>query len=200
MQSIQDMDDNVSRRKSSEVIWNVPNVLTMLRLALIPFFLFFLLSVSYRFTWAPFILFALAGITDHLDGEIARRHGLITDFGKIWDPIADKALTLGAFAALSFLGVLPWWFTVVVAVREFGITYMRKLLLAKDVVVAANFSGKLKTTLQMMLIAFLVVPWGSFIDFSGFPYVLAYWFLLVATLFMTLYSGLGYVLAALKSR
>ncbi|EEH63998.1 CDP-diacylglycerol--glycerol-3-phosphate 3-phosphatidyltransferase [Gleimia coleocanis DSM 15436] len=198
MQSIKEMDNNVSKRKAQEVIFNVPNVLTIIRLVLIPVFIYYLLQTDTRSLWIAFVVFALASMTDYVDGEIARRWALITDFGKIWDPIADKALTLGAFATLSYLGWLPWWFTIIVAVREFGITYMRKRLLERGIVVAANFSGKLKTTFQMMLIAFLVVPWASFTDVSGTWYSVTYWALVGITLFMTLYSGVGYLMPLFK--
>lgn len=187
------MDNNVSKRKASEVIFNVPNILTIVRLVLIPFFIYFLLRSDTTSLWIAFGIFFVASVTDYIDGEVARRWELITDFGKIWDPIADKALTLGAFATLSYLGWLPWWFTVIVAAREFYITWLRKRLLERGVVVSANMSGKLKTTLQMFLIAFLIVPWGSFIDISGTGYQVVYWTMVLSTLALTLYSGWSYV-------
>lgn len=193
MQSIKEMDNNVSKRKAQEVILNVPNILTIIRLILIPFFIYFLLQTDPRSLWIAFFVFFAAGMTDYIDGEVARRWGLVTDFGKIWDPIADKALTLGAFVTLSYLEWLPWWFTVIVAAREFYITWLRKRLLARGVVVSANFSGKSKTMLQMMLIAFLVVPWASFMDVSGSIYWGVYWTLVISTLVLTLYSGWSYL-------
>ncbi|MCS4484230.1 CDP-diacylglycerol--glycerol-3-phosphate 3-phosphatidyltransferase [Gleimia sp. 6138-11-ORH1] len=193
MQSIKEMDNNVSKRKAHEVILNVPNILTIIRLVLIPFLIYFLLQTGTRSMWIAFGIFAAASMTDYIDGEVARRWGLITDFGKIWDPIADKALTLGAFATLSYMGLLPWWFTVIVAAREFYITWLRKRLLARGVVVSANFSGKAKTMLQMMLIAFLIVPWGSFVDITGVIYPIVYWTMVIATLALTLYSGWSYL-------
>lgn len=187
------MDNNVSKRKASEVIFNVPNILTIVRLVLIPFFIYFLLRSDTTSLWIAFGIFFVASVTDYIDGEVARRWELITDFGKIWDPIADKALTLGAFATLSYLGWLPWWFTVIVAAREFYITWLRKRLLERGIVVSANMSGKLKTTLQMFLIAFLIVPWASFVDVSGPAYQVVYWLMVMSTLALTLYSGWSYV-------
>jgi phosphatidylglycerophosphate synthase len=102
--------------------WNIANILTVLRLALVPFFVvcLFLPGTGWRVT--ALAVFAVASITDHLDGELARRYGLITDFGKIADPIADKALTGAAMVCLSILGELPWWVTGVILGRELGIT------------------------------------------------------------------------------
>lgn len=193
MQSLKEMDNNVSKRKAAEVIFNVPNILTIIRLILIPFFIYYLLRSDVTSLWVAFGFFFVASLTDYIDGEVARRWELITDFGKIWDPIADKALTLGAFTTLSYLGWLPWWFTVVVAIREFYITWLRKRLLNRGIVVSANMSGKLKTTLQMFLIAFLIVPWHAFIDISGNGYLLVYWTMVFSTLGLTLYSGWSYV-------
>ena len=116
------MDDNVSRVHEGENIWNLPNVLTMVRLVLVPIFIILVLNGSVGAMWAALVVFVVAAFTDLYDGKIARERGIVTDWGKIWDPIADKALTLGAFVVLSIAGLVPWWFTVVVAARELGIT------------------------------------------------------------------------------
>src|SRR5690348_16079048 len=105
--------------------WNIANVLTVLRLVLVPFFAVCLFLPGTGWRVAALVVFAVASITDHLDGELARRYGLITDFGKIADPIADKALTGAALVCLSILGELPWWVTVLILVRELGITVLR---------------------------------------------------------------------------
>ena len=117
---------------SSPGIWNLPNILTMLRIALVPFFVWFLLadapglrSESGLWRWAAVAAFAVAIYTDKLDGDIARSRGLITNFGKIADPIADKLLIGSALVMLSVLGELPWWVTIVILVREWGITALR---------------------------------------------------------------------------
>ena len=134
------MDDNVSTidREHSASPYNLPNALTVLRLVLVPVFIVLMLQSSVGAHWWALVVFVVAAITDHLDGRIARSRNLITDFGKIADPIADKALTLGAFIMLSIAGLLPWWVTVLIAIRELGITWLRAVLLKRGIVVAAN--------------------------------------------------------------
>lgn len=200
-----EMDDNVSQAHTGENIWNLPNVLTMIRLVLVPVFILLLLNGSIGAQWAAFIVFIVASLTDLFDGKIARSRNLITDWGKIRDPIADKALTLGAFVTLSVTGVLPWWFTVIVAFRELGITWMRSRLLKKGIVVAANSGGKLKTVSQMTLILFLVFPWDAVLGmeialFNSIPLVVIRWILIVVAFVLTVWSGLQYVIAAVKMK
>ena len=110
---------------------NPANGLTLLRLVLVPVFAWILLSHPHDLWWrlGSTALFGLAIATDALDGRIARKYNLITDFGKLWDSIADKALTGMAFIGLSILGELPWWITVLVLAREWGITWMRVAML-----------------------------------------------------------------------
>ena len=125
--------------------WNVPNALTTLRILMVPFFGWALLvdgGQSPEWRWVAYALFVLAMITDKVDGDLARKHGLITDFGKIADPIADKALTGMAFVGLSIVGDLWWWVTIVVLVREWGITFMRFWLIRHGVVMPAGRGGK----------------------------------------------------------
>lgn len=197
------MDDNVSRVHEGENIWNLPNVLTMIRLVLVPVFIILILNGSVGAMWAALVVFIVAAFTDLFDGKLARERGLVTDWGKIWDPIADKALTLGAFVVLSVAGLVPWWFTVIVAVRELGITWMRSRLLKRGVVVAANSGGKAKTVSQMLLIVFLVFPWdgvlgvsNALFDVTGLAVIR--WILLAIALFLTVWSGMQYVIAAMK--
>jgi CDP-diacylglycerol---glycerol-3-phosphate 3-phosphatidyltransferase len=148
----------------SEVVssdnWNLPNVLTCLRILIVPFFGFALLqdggdSVAWRCVAA--VLFTVAMITDKVDGDIARSRGLVTNFGKIADPIADKALTGMAFIGLSIVGDIWWWVTIVVLVREWSVTLLR-LSILKRVVVPAAQSGKVKTALQAVALAGLCLP------------------------------------------
>ena len=197
------MDDNVSRVHEGENIWNLPNVLTMIRLVLVPVFIILILNGSVGAMWAALVVFIVAAFTDLFDGKLARERGLVTDWGKIWDPIADKALTLGAFVVLSVAGLVPWWFTVIVAVRELGITWMRSRLLKRGIVVAANSGGKAKTVSQMLLIVFLVFPWdgvlgvsNALFDVTGLAVIR--WILLAIALFLTVWSGMQYVIAAMK--
>ena len=139
---------------------NVPNVLTTLRIVMVPFFGWALLhdggdSVTWRLI--AFGLFVLAMITDKVDGDIARARGLVTNFGKIADPIADKAITGMAFIGLSVVGDIWWWVTIVVLLREWSVTLLR-LSVLKHVVIAASGSGKLKTGLQAVALSVLCLP------------------------------------------
>ena len=130
--------------------WNLPNALTMLRILLVPMFLWLLLSEagdSAPHRWWAAAVFALASLTDWLDGDLARRRQLVTTFGKVADPIADKALMGSALIGLSLLGELPWWVTVVILIRELGITVLRFWVIRQGVI-AASKGGKLKTTVQ----------------------------------------------------
>ena len=130
--------------------WNVANALTALRLALVPVFGWLLLGEPGGSTGGRLVaaaVFVVAGLTDRFDGELARRRGLVTDLGKIADPIADKALIGTALVGLSLLGELPWWVTVVVLVREIGITLLRFAVIRRAVMPAGR-GGKVKTALQ----------------------------------------------------
>ena len=140
--------------------WNIANVLTVLRIAMVPLFGWALLhdggdSATWR--WVAFALFAVAMVTDKIDGDLARKHNLITDFGKIADPIADKAITGMAFIGLSLVGDIWWWVTIVVLLREWSVTLLR-LSIMKHVVLAANKSGKLKTVLQTVALCGFILP------------------------------------------
>ena len=154
------MNDNVSRVQARRVSnLNVANALTVTRIVLVPVFVYLALRPSYLERLLAFVVFAIAAITDKLDGHLARSRGLITDFGRIVDPIADKALTLSAFALLSWQSLLPWWVTIVIAVRELGITWLRAAFLRRGVVVAAAYAGKVKTLLQILALGTLLIPW-----------------------------------------
>jgi CDP-diacylglycerol---glycerol-3-phosphate 3-phosphatidyltransferase len=140
--------------------WNLPNVLTGLRILIVPFFGVALLhdggdSIVWRAVAA--LLFAAAMVTDKIDGDIARARGLVTNFGKIADPIADKALTGMAFVGLSIVGDIWWWVTILVLLREWTVTLLR-LSILKRVVVAAAYSGKVKTVLQAVALTALSLP------------------------------------------
>lgn len=169
---------------------NIPNALTVLRIALVPVFAWMLLSHPDDLIWrlGSTAVFGVAILTDALDGRIARKYNLITDFGKIWDSIADKTLTGMAFVSLSILGELPWWITVLVLVREWGITWMRVAML-KYGVMAANRGGKLKTVLQSIaLLIFL----------PGLPLMPLWlqviaWVVMAAAVLITLVSALDYI-------
>jgi CDP-diacylglycerol--glycerol-3-phosphate 3-phosphatidyltransferase len=139
---------------------NLPNVLTTLRIVMVPFFAWALLhdggdSITWRLV--AFGIFVAAMITDKVDGDIARARGLVTNFGKIADPIADKAITGMAFIGLSIVGDIWWWVTIVVLVREWSVTLLR-LSILKKVVIAAAGLGKLKTTFQAIALSALCLP------------------------------------------
>ncbi len=140
--------------------WNVPNVLTTLRIVLVPFFGWALLvdggdSILWRsIAW---LVFVVAMITDKIDGDLARKHNLVTNFGKIADPIADKAITGMALVGLSVVGDVWWWVTIVVLLREWSVTLLRLSILRKVVIAAADL-GKLKTTFQAIALGTLCLP------------------------------------------
>ena len=175
--------------------WNVANALTLVRLALVPVFVWLLLreggeDVASRI--AACAVFSVAMVTDKLDGDIARRRGLVTDFGKIADPIADKALTGGAFISLSLLGELPWWVTVVVLTREIGVTLLRFVVLRYGVIPASR-GGKLKTGLQALAIGLFVLPLPAAFDLLENT-------VMGAAVVVTLVTGVDYVVQAVRLR
>ncbi|WP_309107184.1 CDP-diacylglycerol--glycerol-3-phosphate 3-phosphatidyltransferase [Arthrobacter sp.] len=183
---------------SSSGIWNLPNILTMLRIALVPFFVWFLAAdnSSHGFwRWAAVVAFAVAIYTDKLDGDIARSRGLVTDFGKIADPIADKLLIGSALVMLSILNELPWWITILILVREWGITALRFFVIRYGVIPASR-GGKLKTVVQTLAIFLYVIPLASLAPWLGF---LALGVMLVAVV-ITVWTGVQYVVEALKLR
>ena len=140
--------------------WNVPNALTTFRILMVPVFGWALLQEggdSTTWRWIATGIFALAMVTDKIDGDLARKHNLVTDFGKIADPIADKAITGMAFIGLSVVGDVWWWVTVVVLLREWSVTLLR-LSVLKHVVIAAAQSGKVKTVLQSLALTILLAP------------------------------------------
>ncbi|KSW10645.1 CDP-diacylglycerol--glycerol-3-phosphate 3-phosphatidyltransferase [Schaalia odontolytica] len=201
------MSENVSRvqRDSKVPVVNLPNALTVLRLVLVPVFVVLgLQSQSWTALWAAFVVFSVAAITDRFDGELARSWGQITDFGRIADPIADKALTLCGFGLLSYQGYLPWWLTILIAVRELGITAMRAFFLRRGVVVSANQAGKLKTFMQMVALGTLLIPWAHFTALNeaneGWVVLLIRLGQIFAgvALALTLYSGFMYVIDGVR--
>jgi CDP-diacylglycerol--glycerol-3-phosphate 3-phosphatidyltransferase len=172
---------------------NAANALTVLRLIMVPFFVVFLVTGGDGWRVAAFALFVVASVTDLLDGRLARQRGLITDFGKIADPVADKALTGSAFITLSLLGELSWWVTAVILVRELGITALRMAIMRRKVI-AASRGGKLKTLLQVIAICLYVLP-GSLSP----PGIVRELFM-AAALVVTVVTGVDYVLQAMRLR
>src|SRR5699024_4316122 len=134
--------------------------------------------------------------TDKIDGHIARSRGLVTNFGKIADPIADKALVLTALVLLSVQGDLPWWVTVVIIVRELGVTVLRFLMLRRSVI-AASQGGKIKAVLQVIFITGLLIPWHAFLpDAAADVMVVLTWVVVVLALLVTVGTGVDYAVRA----
>ena len=145
---------------------NLPNALTVSRLILVPVFLLALFAEGGHNTtwrWIASGIFAVAAITDRYDGHIARKRGQVTDFGKIADPIADKALTGSALIGLSMLGDLAWWVTIVILIREIGVTMLRFAVI-RNGVISASPGGKAKTFVQIIAIALYLMPLPDGID------------------------------------
>jgi CDP-diacylglycerol--glycerol-3-phosphate 3-phosphatidyltransferase len=174
--------------------WNLPNVLTGVRILIVPFYGVALLqdggdSIVWRTVAA--VLFFVAMVTDKVDGDIARSRGLVTNFGKIADPIADKAMTGMAFIGLSIVGDIWWWVTILVLVREWSVTLLR-LSILKRVVVAAAYSGKVKTVLQAVALTGLSLPLRQItgpLDQVGLVLFYAFEVTLAGAVAMTLWSG-----------
>ena len=185
--------------------WNVPNALTTLRIAMVPFFGWALLhdgGGDHAWRWLAWLLFGLAMVTDKIDGDLARKHGLITDFGKIADPIADKAITGMAFIGLSVIGELWWWVTVIVLLREWSVTLAR-LSVARHVVMAARRSGKVKTMAQAIALGGLIAPFRDLDAPWHAPGLVVWWLaagLLAVAVVLTISSGLEFARDVVRTR
>lgn len=187
--------DRLGDPTTSVSTWNAANALTMLRVALVPVFVVLLLQdgghdPEWRaWAWAAF---TVASISDLFDGKLARRHNLVTDFGKLVDPIADKALMGAALISLSALGDLPWWVTIVVLAREVGITALRFWVIRHGVIPASR-GGKAKTMLQGIAIGmYTLVMTGPLATSRA-------WFMAAAVI-ITVATGLDYVVKAVRMR
>ncbi len=186
--------------KPAPSVWNVANGLTVLRVLLVPVFGGLLLAdhgsnPAYR--WWALLAFTVAMVTDRIDGDIARSRGIVTDFGKVSDPIADKALVSMALVGLSMIADVPWWATVLVLVREWGITAVRFWVIRHGVM-AAGRGGKLKTLLQALALGFLIMPRWT-LPWSGVWDVLA-WGLFWVAVVLTVLTGADYLTQALVLR
>ena len=184
--------------------FNLSNILSTLRIVLSLIVPPMILNDRLWVRIAAIIIFTFAGLTDYWDGKLARRNNWITTYGKIVDPIADKMLTLGAFASLSYLGIFPWWILVPILVREIGITLLRFYFLYYGTAVAAVTSGKQKTTLQFTAIGFMfaVLLYRAYLapilpttpaNVIDIVLNLSMWGVLLAATYQTLYSGFDYL-------
>lgn len=178
--------------------WNLPNAITVVRIVMAPVFFWLLLAdagADGPMRWWAAVIFIVAISTDWVDGWLARRRGLVTDLGKILDPIADKLLTSGALVCLSILGELWWWVTIVVVVREVGITVWRFVELGRGTVVPASSGGKLKTLTQAVAISLFLTPLWTIV---GDWIFWVNWAFMAAALVLTVWSGLQYVRDAVR--
>jgi CDP-diacylglycerol--glycerol-3-phosphate 3-phosphatidyltransferase len=175
----------------------LPNAITIARILCAPVFLWLLLAdggADGGMRWAAAILFIVAIATDGVDGYIARRYKIVTDLGKLLDPIADKVLTGFAFIGLSILGELPWWVTILVLVREIGIT-VHRLVVASDHVVAAAWMGKLKTIAQAVALSLALLPLS---EIFGAWVVWLNIVTMSAAVILTVASGIDYVITEVR--
>nr|WP_255354994.1 MULTISPECIES: CDP-diacylglycerol--glycerol-3-phosphate 3-phosphatidyltransferase [unclassified Frigoribacterium] len=176
---------------------NIANIITVVRILMAPLFMAWLLvddGADGSLRIAAAILFVVAILTDSLDGMLARGLDLVTDFGKIVDPIADKVLIGGALVSLSILGELPWWVTVLILVREIGITVFRFAVI-RDRVIPASRGGKLKTVLQAVAVTLALFPLWNLLG-EGMHWVNGV--LMTAAVVATVVSGLDYLRVAAK--
>ena len=173
---------------------NVPNALTTFRIVLVPLFAWMLLAHPDEPGWRVLtaVVFTVAILTDTLDGHLARKHNIITRFGKLADPIADKALTGMAFIGLSIIDELPWWVTITMLVREWGITLLRFVMLRYGVM-AAGRGGKIKTVIQAVAVILYLLP------LPGWAHLVAMIVMGLAWL-ITMVTGLDYIREAIKLR
>lgn len=178
-------------------ILNVPNIITIVRILMAPALFWMLLADNGELgplRWVAAVFFVVAIGTDGIDGHIARSRNLVTDFGKVLDPIADKLLIGGTLVCLSIIGELPWWVTVIILVRELGITAYRMAVL-RNRVIPASRGGKLKTVLQAVAIAFYLFPlwvllgdWMLWVNGA----------LMAAAVISTVVSGIDYIVKAIR--
>ena len=166
---------------------NIANKLTVVRVALVPFFVFFMLTDFWAHNrWVAFGIFVLATITDKLDGTIAKKYDMITEFGKFMDPIADKLLVSSALICLTAMGEIPSWYTIIVIAREFAISGIRLVAADNGVAIAATWWGKLKTIAQMVMIIVMLMKLPVFAVLSQI--------LLYVSLILTLVSFVDYII------
>ncbi|WP_028660954.1 CDP-diacylglycerol--glycerol-3-phosphate 3-phosphatidyltransferase [Nocardioides insulae] len=205
------MNEHQSEPVTKPSNWNLPNVLTMFRIAMVPVFGFALLhdgGDSSTWRWLAVGIFVLAMITDKIDGDLARARGLVTDFGKIADPIADKAITGMALIGLSIVGDVWWWVTIVVLLREWSVTALRLSVLSR-LVIPADQLGKIKTAVQAVALTVLTMPLphgdshGGAFDALGMPGEILFYagqVLLAVAVVLTMWSGFEFYRSVWQQR
>ena len=176
----------------------LPNAITIVRIPLaVVFFVLLLLGGTYgipdlALRWIAGILFIVGISTDWVDGYLARKYEIVTDFGKLWDPIADKLLTGAGFIGLAILGEVDWWIVVIILIREWGIT-VHRLMVASEHVVAAAWMGKVKTAFQGVALGWALLPLHVVIGLG--PWTLITFVLMIIVLLLTVVSGIDYIVA-----
>ena len=188
---------SIPPQKTSVSNWSAPNIIAGSRILATPFFLWMLIASDGQpnlLRWLAAVFFVLAIATDALDGWIARRFNMVTNVGKLLDPIADKFLTGAALIGLSILNELPWWITIVVLIREIGVT-VHRLFEARTVVVAAAWMGKLKTVAQSVAIALALFPFATIVGDWVIWLNVATMTIAVA---LTIASGIDYVVTFIR--
>jgi CDP-diacylglycerol--glycerol-3-phosphate 3-phosphatidyltransferase len=179
----------------------LPNAITIARIPLaVVFFILLLIGGTYGLSdivvrWVSAILFIVAISTDWVDGYLARRYDIVSDFGKLWDPIADKLLTGAGFIGLAVLGELNWWLVIIILIREWGIT-IHRLVVAKEHVVAAAWMGKVKTAVQAVALGWALLPLNVLIGLE--PWVIVTAVLMIIVLILTVASGIDYIVAQVR--
>ncbi|WP_136035015.1 CDP-diacylglycerol--glycerol-3-phosphate 3-phosphatidyltransferase [Microbacterium sp. PF5] len=179
----------------------LPNAITVTRIPLaVVFFVLLLLGGTYGISdpvvrWIAGILFIVAISTDWVDGYLARRYDIVSDFGKLWDPIADKLLTGAGFIGLAILGEVNWWIVIVILVREWGIT-IHRLVVASEHVVAAAWMGKIKTAFQGVALGWALLPLHVWIGLG--PWTTITFVLMLIVLVLTVVSGIDYIVAQVR--
>ena len=181
----------------------LPNAITVVRILCAPVVLWLLLADAGEggaLRWAAAVLFIVAIATDGVDGYIARRYEIVSDLGKLLDPIADKALTGVAFVGLSILGELPWWVTIIVLIREIGITIYRFIVVSNHVLAAA-WMGKLKTVFQAVALSIALIPFAGLSDAGAWQSTV--WWVSIVTMtiavVLTIASGIDYVVTEVRA-
>jgi CDP-diacylglycerol--glycerol-3-phosphate 3-phosphatidyltransferase len=191
---------NMLKTTATSNPWNLPNAITLARILAVPFFIWSLVTFSDNespLRWISELIFIVIMASDGIDGAIARKRGIVTDLGKLLDPIADKALLGGALVTLSILGEIAWWVTIVILVRELGITVYR-LVVVNQQVIAASSGGKMKTIFQGVMVGFIVSPLTAWFPYDW--YRILEQSLVLVSVALTVYSGLQYVVAAVRAR
>ncbi|MFE6995073.1 CDP-diacylglycerol--glycerol-3-phosphate 3-phosphatidyltransferase [Microbacterium sp. NPDC057659] len=179
----------------------LPNAITIARIPLaVVFFVLLLMGGSYGeiqpvLRWVAAILFVAAISTDWVDGYLARKYDIVSDFGKLWDPIADKLLTGAGFIGLAILAEVPWWIVVIILIREWGIT-VHRLMIRSEHVVAAAWMGKIKTVVQGVALSWALLPLHVLV---GMPaWIVVTQTLMITALVLTVASGVDYIVAQVR--